>query len=184
MLPKYFATGNENKLKEVNAILGYNLEQIKIDLYEPQGINLVQIASEKAKDAFYKTGKIVLVEDTGIEFNAWGGLPGPLIKWFLDTVGNEGIIKMIEGFENRSVVAKTVVAFYDGKKTHSFVGEIKGKISDSIQGDDGFGWDPIFIPEGYDKSFAEMTKEEKNKISMRKLALDKMKKILDKELLV
>ncbi|MBZ1356594.1 MAG: RdgB/HAM1 family non-canonical purine NTP pyrophosphatase [Candidatus Nealsonbacteria bacterium] len=176
MLPKYFATKNLNKIKEVNAILGYELEQIAIDLYEPQAIDLSKIISEKAQDAFNKTGKTVLVEDTAIEFNGWNGLPGALVKWFLDTVGNEGLIKMMAGFEDRSAVAKTAVAFFDGEKTHSFIGTIKGKISDSVRGDDVFGWDPIFIPDGSSKTFAEMTKEEKNEISMRKKALELMKK--------
>lgn len=179
MIPKYFATKNENKLREVNQILGYNLEQISVDLYEPQGIDLIQIVSEKAKDAFCKIGKIVLVEDTGIEFNAWNRLPGPFIKWFLDTIGNEGIIKMMDKFNDRSAVAKTAFAFFDGKEVHIFIGEIKGIISKEIRGNANFGWDPLFIPNGYDKSFAEMTKDEKNMISMRKLALEKMKNFLE-----
>jgi len=175
MLPKYFATKNKNKLLEVNQILGYDLKQISIDLYEPQGIDLLDIISEKAKDVFNKTGKIVLVEDTAIEFNGWNKLPGALIKWFLDTVGNEGLIKMMANFENRSAVAKTAIAFFDGKKLYSFIGEINGIISDSVRGSEGFGWDSIFIPEGSLKTFGEMTRDEKNKISMRKLALEKMK---------
>lgn len=175
MRPEFFATKNENKLHEVNDILGYSLEQINIDLFEPQGVNVEDIVKEKAKDAFRKVGKIVLVEDTSLEFLAWNGLPGALIKWFLDTVGNEGILNMLKNEINRKAIAKTAVGFFDGGQVHIFVGIISGTISEKIRGNSGFGWDSIFIPDGYDKSFAEMTSTEKNSISMRKLALERMK---------
>lgn len=175
MFPEFFATKNENKLREVNEILGYNLEQISVELFEPQGVKAEDVIREKAKDAFRKTGKFVLVEDTGLEFAAWNGLPGALIKWFLHTVGNEGILKMLVNETNRKAIAKTAVGFFDGAQTHIFVGEISGVISEAIRGANGFGWDPIFIPDGYNKSFAEMASAEKNAISMRKLALERMK---------
>ncbi len=175
MYPEYFATGNQNKLREVNEILGRNLEQIAIELYEPQGLDVAAVIREKAEDAFHKTGKFVLVEDTALEFRAWNGLPGALIKWFLDTVGNEGLLKMLTDVEDRRAVAKTAVGFFDGNNAHVFVGEIEGTIADTIRGSGGFGWDPIFIPDGFDKSFAEMTSQEKNAVSMRSRALEKMK---------
>lgn len=180
MYPKFFATKNPNKLKEINEIIGKNLEQIDVELLEPQGLDVVEIVKEKARDAFHKTGKFVLVEDTGLEFAAWKGLPGALIKWFIQSVGNEGILKMLEGETNRQAIAKTAIGFYDGKECHVFVGVIKGIIPAEIRGKGGFGWDPIFIPEGHDKSFAEMTSEEKNAVSMRKLALLSLKEFFDK----
>ncbi|MGB2580101.1 MAG: RdgB/HAM1 family non-canonical purine NTP pyrophosphatase [Minisyncoccia bacterium] len=176
MYPDFFATKNLNKLREVNEILGRDLEQIAVELYEPQGLDVAEVISEKAKDAFHKTGKFVLVEDTALEFVAWNGLPGALIKWFLETVGNEGILKMLTNVENRRATAKTAIGFFDGNKAHVFVGEIKGTISDTMRGSSGFGWDPIFIPDGFNKSFAEMTSEEKNAVSMRRHALEQMKK--------
>lgn len=180
MYPKFFATKNINKPKEINEILGSNLRQIDVELSEPQGLDVVEIVKEKARDAYHKTGKFVLVEDTGLEFAAWKGLPGALIKWFIQSVGNEGILKMLEGETNRQAIAKTAIGFYDGKECHVFVGVIKGIIPAEIRGKGGFGWDPIFIPEGHDKSFAEMTSEEKNAVSMRKLALLRLKEFFDK----
>lgn len=174
MHPEFFATKNANKLREVNEILGRSLEQIAVELYEPQGLDVAEVIREKAEDAFRKTGKSVLVEDTALEFRAWNGLPGALIKWFLETVGNEGLLKMLAGVENRRAVAKTAVGFFDGNKAHVFVGEIDGTIPETIRGSSGFGWDPIFIPDGFDKSFAEMTSEEKNAVSMRRRALERM----------
>jgi XTP/dITP diphosphohydrolase len=175
MYPEFLATKNENKLREVNEILGRSLKQISADLFEPQGVRVEDVVSEKAKDAFQKTGKFVLVEDTGLEFAAWNGLPGALIKWFFDSVGNDGILKMLSGETNRQATAKTAIGFFDGTETHLFVGEVSGTIPETIRGTGGFGWDPIFIPAGYQKSFAEMTPTEKNAVSMRKFALERMK---------
>ncbi|MBU4056382.1 non-canonical purine NTP pyrophosphatase, partial [Patescibacteria group bacterium] len=79
MYPKFFATKNLNKLKEVNEILGKNLQQLDVELSEPQGLDVAEIVKEKARDAFHKTGKFVLVEDTGLEFSAWKGMPGALV---------------------------------------------------------------------------------------------------------
>ena len=175
MYPEFFATKNENKLREVNEILGRNLEQISVELFEPQGVDVETVVREKAEDAFHKTGKFVLVEDTSLEFAAWNGLPGALIKWFLDGVGNDGILRMLTSETNRKVTAKTAVGFFDGTRAHVFVGTVSGTIPEAIRGNGGFGWDPIFVPNDHDKSFAEMTSEEKNAISMRKLALERMK---------
>lgn len=175
MYPEFFATKNENKLREAGEILGRSLEQVSVDLFEPQGVKVEDVVREKAEDAFHKTGKFVLVEDTSLEFASWNGLPGALIKWFLDTVGNEGILKMLSGETNRRAIAKTAVGFFDGVQTRVFVGEISGTIPGTVRGAGGFGWDSIFIPDNCKKSFAEMTSSEKNSISMRKLAFERMK---------
>lgn len=180
MYPKFFATKNDNKLREVNNILGYNLEQISLELFEPQNIKVEEVVKEKAKDAFQKSGKIVLVDDTSLEIAAWNKLPGALIKWFLNTVDNDGILKMLATEENRKAVAKTAVGFFNGEKSHIFVGEISGTIAKTVRGTEGFGFDAIFIPDGYEESFAEMSEIEKNEISMRKLALEKMRDGLKK----
>ncbi len=179
MYPQFFATKNPNKLREVNEILGKKLQQIEVELFEPQGLNVAKVVEEKAIDAFHKIGKPVIVEDTGLEFSAWNGLPGALIKWFMEAVGNDGILKMFQGETNRQATAKTAIGFYDGTKCHVFLGEARGTIPTEIRGQSGFGWDPIFIPDGYKKSFAEMTAEEKNAISMRKLALLRLKEFFD-----
>lgn len=176
---KYFATGNKNKLREINEILGFKLEQVDLNLLEPQGTDAAEIIKEKAKDAYKKCGKPVLVEDTGLEFAAWNGLPGALIKWFLDSVGNEGILKMMKSEDNRKAKAKTAVGFFDGEKCYVFVGEVDGTISTEVRGENGFGWDKIFIPDGHSLCFGEMKAEEKNGISMRKNAILKLKKYLD-----
>jgi non-canonical purine NTP pyrophosphatase (RdgB/HAM1 family) len=180
MYPKLFATKNFNKLKEANEILGGNLQQINTEFLEPQGLDVAWVVEEKARDAFRKTGKSVLVEDTGLEFAAWKGLPGALIKWFVQSVGNKGVLKMLQGETNRKAIAKTAIGFYDGRECYVFLGEIHGMIPCEMRGKGGFGWDPIFIPDNHAKSFAEMTSEEKNSVSMRRLALSRLKEFFDK----
>jgi non-canonical purine NTP pyrophosphatase (RdgB/HAM1 family) len=177
----FFATGNKNKLKEAREILGIEIEQIDIDLDEIQSIDVVKVVKHKVMQAYLETGSYVLVEDTGLYFNVWNGLPGALIKFFIDPAGNEKLLKMLELFEDRNAVAVTAAGFYNGKEVIFAEGEIKGSISTTCRGNNGFGWDNIFIPAGYDKTFAEMTGSEKNSVSMRKIAFNKFKKLIEKE---
>lgn len=170
----HFATGNPGKLKELQDILPIPVYQIDLDLPEVQALAAEDVVEAKAREAYRQTGRPVLVEDTGLHFQAWDGLPGALIKWFLKTVGNEGLCRMLQGWENRAAAAATILGFFDGNEFHSFAGEIKGRIVDMPRGDSGFGWDPIFQPQGWHKTFAEMTAEEKNAISMRKQAAEKL----------
>ena len=167
------ATSNKNKLREVSEILGYELESIDIDLEEIQAIDVIEVSKSKAIEGYKKMGFSVLVEDTSLSIDAWGGLPGALIKWFMQTVDNDGIIKMLGSEKNRGAVAKTVFAYADENGVHIFEGEIKGRIAKEARGENGFGWDRIFIPLDSEITFAEMSSGEKNKFSMRKLALDK-----------
>jgi XTP/dITP diphosphohydrolase len=175
----YFVTGNENKLKEAEAILGRKLEQINMNIDEIQEIEQDRIIRHKAKSAYEQIKKPVLVEDTGIFISALNGFPGALVKWVLKTIGNEGICRIMKDEKNREVIAKTYFCLYDNKTFNIFTGQLKGGIAFKPQGKSGFGWDPIFIPKGYKKSFAQMSAEEKNKISMRKIALEKLKNFLD-----
>lgn len=171
MKPKLFsATNNKNKIIEAENILNIPICQIDVELKEIQAIDVEEVIKEKAIEAYEKTGKLVLVEDTGLYFDSWDGLPGALIKWFLSTVGNEGICKMMETEENRKATAKTSVGLCNGGKPLIFTGVVKGVITQGPRGQHGFGWDPIFQPDGHSKTFAQMPPEEKNIISMRNIA--------------
>jgi len=180
--PEYFATSNKHKFDEVRKILGTeDLKMIDIDLPESQSLDVAEVVAEKARAAYELTGKSVLVEDTGLECKAWNGkkgsLPGALIKWFMKTVGNEGIVRMMSPFRDRRAEATTAFGYADSTgSVHVFVGSISGQIPETVQdGPHGFGWDAIFIPDGYNESFAQLPPDQKNDISMRKLALDAMK---------
>ena len=116
-----------------------------------------------------------MIEDTGLYIEAWNGLPGALVKWFLSSVGTSGICRMMEGFPDRRARARTIVATYDGRvRPLIFVGEVEGQIAFAPTGEAGFGWDKVFIPVGETKTFGEMTPEEKDRYSMRRQALEKM----------
>jgi len=174
----YFITGNENKFEEVKSILP-NVLRIDIDLPEIQDINPKEIVKAKLLEALKHHSGGFIIEDTSLYLDCLNGLPGPLIKWFLKTIGNGGLFRMAESFDNYNAEAKTIIGYAeDPQNIHYFDGSIKGKIV-APKGESNFGWDPIFLPNGYEQSFAEMDKEEKNKISMRRIALEKLKDFIN-----
>lgn len=172
----YFLTGNENKLKEVKELIP-EIDGLNIDVIEIQSINAEEIIKNKLIEARKQHNGIFIVEDTSLYLECLNGLPGPLIKWFLKTIGNEGLVKLAKFYHNNKAVAKCIVGFSDEDKIEFFEGSINGKIVDQ-KGENGFGWDKIFQPDGYEKTFAEMTIEEKNEISHRRIAFEKLKNYL------
>lgn len=175
----YFITGNKNKFEEVRAVLG-EVEQLDIDLPEIQDIDAKNIIRAKLLDALnHKDGQFI-VEDTSLYLDCLKGLPGPLIKWFLKTIGNEGLANLAEKLGNNRAEAKTIIGYAKNRdEVKFFEGSVPGMIV-AETGVSGFGWDPIFQPNGHDKTFAEMTAKEKNEMSMRKVAVEKLKEYLIK----
>ena len=173
----YFITGNEDKFKEVEAIIP-SIEKIDLDLPEIQDLDSKKVIEEKLREATKNHDGEFFCEYVSVNVEALNGFPGPLIKWFLQSLGNEGICELVDKYENKSAVAKTIIGYTNGKEIQFFEGELKGKITEPKG--TGFGWDPIFQPNGFDKTLGEMSPEEKNKISMRKIALEKLKDYLHK----
>lgn len=175
----FHITGNESKFQETKLIIP-EVEQLDIDLPEIQDIDPHKIIEAKINQAKeHKQGNF-LVEDSGLYLSCLNGLPGPLVKWFLKTIGNEGLFNIANNFKNYIAEAK-VVAGYSNEQgiIHFFEGSIKGSLV-KPRGDNGFGWDPIFLPDGYSKTFAETTIDEKNTISHRRLALNQLKDFLER----
>jgi XTP/dITP diphosphohydrolase len=155
-----FVTSNPNKAREAVEILGVELKRVGLDLPELQALDVAQVAAVKAAAARETLGapdSPILVEDSGLVVEAWNGLPGAFTKWFLKSVGNEGLLRMLSGEENRSAraVCAVAVAVADGS-VRVFVGEVGGSIAPEPRGSGGFGWDPIFIPEGHTETYAEL----------------------------
>ncbi len=174
-----FVTSNEDKVREASEILGYSLEQASaVMVYEKQTYDVSEIILHKAQQAYGELKCPVLVEDSGLIFTAWNGLPGALVKWFECSVGCDGLLKMLEGFENREAFAICMTAVFDGREMRMGMGEVKGTIAESTRGENGFGWDVIFIPDGHDRTYAEMSSSEKNAISHRRQAFEGLKKNL------
>jgi len=175
----YFVTSNKNKFREFKRILGKDLKielrQVKLALDEIQAIKVREVVKHKAKEAFKKLKKPVIVEDTGLYFDEWNGLPGALAKWFDRAIGYRNLCSLLR--KNRKATAETVIGFFDGKNYREFKGRVRGRISKKPQGTTNFGWDIIFIPEGYKETFAAMG-EKKHEISMRKIAVEKLKRFL------
>ncbi|EER12733.1 Inosine triphosphate pyrophosphatase, putative [Perkinsus marinus ATCC 50983] len=182
-----FVTGNANKLREVQQIIGGSIkfDNIKVDLPEYQGESPEAISKQKCLEAYNRlggSGRKVMVEDTCLGFDAMHGLPGPYIKWFLEKLGHDGLNRMLEGFHDKGAEARCTFAYYDGTTDDplTFTGITHGVIVPP-RGPNSFGWDPIFQPneDGTSgKTYAEMSKDEKNSLSHRSRALQKLKDFL------
>ena len=169
----YFVTGNEGKFREAKALLP-DLERIDFDLPEEQTLDPQLVIRKKLEFARVKHAEdILIVEDTSLYLNGLNGFPGPLIKWMLQAVGNQGIYDLCAAIHDRGAVAKTVIGLDAGTDIQFFEGEIDGTIV-APAGMDGFGWDDIFKPNGCEETFAEMGDEFKPEFSMRTRAFQKM----------
>lgn len=168
----YFITSNKNKLAEARGILNMEIEQMEIDLPEIQAVEPENVILEKIKEAQKKFSGDFFVEDAGLYLGDKKEI-GALIKW----LPAERIAKAYEGERAEAVC---VVGYCLGGRVGFVTGSVFGKIV-KIRGDNGFHWDCVFQPDGHDKTFAEMPREEKNKISHRQKAELKFKDILEKE---
>ncbi|MEK6898445.1 MAG: non-canonical purine NTP pyrophosphatase [Nanoarchaeota archaeon] len=177
----YFITGNQNKFNEVKLIMP-EIEMLALDLPEIQEMNTRKIIQSKLLEvAKVRKDAELFCEDTSLGINCLNGFPGPLIKWFFQTLGNKGIYELVSKYKDNSAYVRDVIGYRDKKgKMYFFEGEIMGRIV-KPRGESNFGFDTIFQPEGYDRTFAEMTTKEKNKISHRIIALNKLKDFLEEE---
>ena len=151
----YFITSNKNKAKEIKEVIGTELKVLDLRVREIQEIDVEKVVKDKAREAFSFLKRPVIVEDTGLYIKAWNKFPGALIKWVLKGLGREGICNFLKN--ERNATAETCFCYYDGKKAQIFKGQIKGEITKRPKGKSGFGWDPIFQPKGFKKTFAEMS---------------------------
>ena len=180
-----FITGNEHKVKEAEKIFkdyDINLEHIDLGYTEPQG-SLEDVAREGAKYACHKIGKAVIVEDAGLFINALNGFPGTYSHYVQDTLGNKGILKLMENTSDRKAEFRSVIGYCTpNSEPKTFLGKVEGEIADCERGDLGFAFDPIFYVPSEDKTFGELTTEEKNQFSHRKNSLKNFIEWYSKEL--
>jgi XTP/dITP diphosphohydrolase len=167
-----FASTNQNKYGEVRSILaphGIEVDFAKTELVEIQSDSLEDIAREKAISAYAKVGRPVIVEDDGLFIDALRGFPGQYSSYVFKTLGNAGILKLLEGAKSRSAHFLSIIAYHDGGEARLFQGRVDGSIADKpAQG--GWGYDPVFVPAGAQSTFAELAN--KNDYSHRRKALD------------
>jgi len=169
-----FVTGNLNKLRECQDILHtFRIVNKKIELPEVQG-EPEFVLMEKAKYAALKLKEPCFVDDTSLCFDAWKGLPGPYIKYFLEKLGVDRLHLLLAGFKDKRAKMICYIGYCEpGKKPITFHGITEGKIV-KARGNRHFGFDPVFQPERCKKTQAEMIWDEKKKVSARTKALRKM----------
>lgn len=168
----FFASSNRHKYAEVRDILKkFQIRAgfFKFNPVEIQSDSISDIARQKAIDAYEKCKMPVIVEDVGLYITSLNGFPGPYSSFVFKTIGNKGIVRLLG--KNRNAEFLSVVAFYDGKKRpRLFEGRVRGKIAKRLE-PGGWGYDPIFIPRGKDKTYAQL--DDKNSVSHRYKALAK-----------
>jgi len=177
----FFATNNINKFNEAHRLLaGYGIAvgMLRVKAAEIQSANLREIAQTSAQDALKRCHLPVIVEDAGLFIDALHGFPGPYAAYAYKTIGNKGLLKLMENVDDRKATFQSVIAYCDSYSgaPMCFEGEVAGKITTEERmgnGKSGFGFDPIFQPSGSEKTFAEMTIEEKNGFSHRAKAVRK-----------
>ncbi len=176
-----FLSSNTHKYEELTQIFkkefpDIEIRQVKIDLPELQGYP-EEIVKDKLKYALNTKakGNPILVEDTSLCFNSYGGLPGAYIKYFLNNIKPQGLYKMICAFDDHSAYAQSIFGLQKNKKGGPilFIGKTEGEIVEP-RGSFDFGWDPCFLPKGFDKTYGEMSKDEKNEISHRGKSVNAM----------
>lgn len=159
-------------------MLGLALDAASPDVPEVQSLDFATVALAKvraAREALGDPPVPVFVDDSGLVVEAWNGFPGALTKWLLQSVGTEGLLAMLRGFPDRSARAVCVVAVSDARgETQAFKGEVRGKITTEPRGTEGFGYDPVFRPDGSDLTYAELG-DEKHRLSHRAVAFQSFK---------
>ncbi len=180
-----FATNNAHKLSEVQAVLGEGFELVTprmcgVEEDIPETAETLEgNASQKAHYLYEKTGLDCFADDTGLEVEALDGAPGVhSARYATDghdfAANNRLLLKNLEGKENRRARFRTVISLIEQGEEHLFEGIVEGHIIDHESGEEGFGYDPLFVPEGFDRTFAEMSAEEKNAVSHRGRAVRKL----------
>jgi len=180
----YFVTGNQGKVREFRSALeplGHTVDQLQMPYPEIQADSLEEVARFGARWLVERTERFIVLEDSGLFIDSLEGFPGVYSAYVYQTVGLEGVLKLMTGMdvERRSATFRSVIAMCSpGREPDLFIGECSGRISTSLAGEGGFGYDPLFVPDGEKRTFAQMDVEEKNRLSHRGRALDAMVHVL------
>ena len=165
---------NPNKGIEAERILGQPILRVSITLPEIQAATVEEITRYKLETAKSKGYKRLIVEDVSLGFDELGNFPGPYVRWLLEAAGGKGLAAVAYALNNRAARAQCCVGYWDGSQVRLFLGETQGDILVKPRGERTFGWDAWFQPKGSEKTFAEMTAEEKDAVSHRGRAYRKL----------
>ncbi|OGY90718.1 MAG: hypothetical protein A3B31_02545 [Candidatus Komeilibacteria bacterium RIFCSPLOWO2_01_FULL_53_11] len=158
-----------------------DIKQLIADVPEIQSLDPRRIIEQKLAEVLRGREGGFIVEDTSLSLHCLNGLPGPLIKWFLEALGTAGIARLAVTLGDLAAEARTMIGYAKNpQEVYFFEGVLHGSIVEP-RGETTFGWDPIFVPEGHAKTFAEMSQDEKNTLSMRRKAVEQLRQFLAQE---
>ncbi len=160
-------TGNPDKVAEARRLWPGELEHAAIDLPEIQSLDLAEVLQAKADEAWRRLGRPLVVEETGLELAALSGFPGPLVKWMLAAVGASGIARTAVSLGDPRATARCMLLYCDGSARIAAEGATQGVLLAEPRGSGGFGWDPVFLPDGESLTYGELPAERKDAIGHR-----------------
>jgi non-canonical purine NTP pyrophosphatase (RdgB/HAM1 family) len=160
-------SGNRGKIAEARLAAGEDLPAAELDLPEIQSLDMLEILRGKAAAAWAALQRPVVVEEAGLELAALNGFPGPLVKWMLTAVGADGIARVAESLGDPRALARCQLLYKEGDREILAEGQTAGTLLRPGRGTHGFGWDPVFLPNGSSHTFAELTGHEKDVVSHR-----------------
>lgn len=165
--PFVLVTGNRGKIAEARLALGIEIEAVEVDLPEIQDLDLLEILQQKAAVAWELVQQPLVVEEAGLSLTALNGFPGPLVKWMLEAMGAEGIARTAHALGDPRAIARCALLYRDAERTVVAEGNTPGTLVLPGRGGHGFGWDPVFLPDGETRTFAELQGREKDAVSHR-----------------
>lgn len=166
-VPRFtLVTGNPDKLAEAERILGRRLDSVSLDLPELQSLDLLAVLREKGAEAFRRVRRPLVVEETGLALAALNGFPGPLVRWMLEAVGPEGIARAALALGDARASARCALLWTDGEREWIGEGETHGTLVPP-RGSGGFGWDPVFLPNGEARTYGELEAGDKDRLGHR-----------------
>jgi len=160
-------TGNPGKLAEAWRLSSLPLEAVSIDLPELQSLDLHEVLRAKGEEAWRRVGRPLVVEETGLELAALNGFPGPLVKWMLKAIGPEGIAQLAERAGDTRATARCLLLYRDAERSVVAEGITAGHLVLPARGESGFGWDPVFQPDGHELTYGELQDAQKDAVSHR-----------------
>lgn len=165
--PFVLVSGNRSKIAEARLALERDLEAVEVDLPEIQSLDYLEVVRAKADEAWRRLGRPLVVEEAGLDLAALNGFPGPLVKWMLQAVGAEGLARTAHALGDHRASARCFLLYKDGDQEVIAEGRTEGTLVLPPRGAHGFGWDPVFLPDGAASTFAELTGSEKSAVSHR-----------------
>jgi|SRR5436190_4068256 len=167
-LPAFvLVTGNRDKVAEARRVWPVDIEHVALDLPEIQSLDLDAVLQAKADEAWRRLGRPLVVEETGLELAALSGFPGPLVKWMLESVGATGIARAAVALGDPRATARCRLLYVDGRARTAAEGSTRGVLVAEPRGVAGFGWDPVFLPDGETRTYGELPPETKDAIGHR-----------------